>query len=514
MLGATYEARPALPTVVQLVATGNQSTFFGMSGFPIRRCGRLQMTRTLSIAVLAASAALASAVPCGMVHAQDFGEEPFREIYSYELGPSAPGNTRVMWAAERASLRSAPGTSHGMVGRQGPRVRVAASSETGDRIGIRGAGGGAALAFGRLLTEAGPSDDGGISGDAACRQPINGSEDARRAVWRLQRWRPGASHVRFKDYLGTAFAVGPNRFVTSFHVLFDNYARGNFRGRLYLFRKGNPPLVEVSQIGRVSITRDLAEFRTAVPVDEYLDVRCWSEPLGELTAVGYRNGILSAGSSVRPSGAAYNDADRFAFAVPSSRFPHLIGMSGGPILNDDGLVGVTFLGASNVVYGIKTKYVRQLLAGDLGTDCSKARELWRCFQEEALRVRALSLQGDPWAQYEMGTVLKSTVRRIDSSLGHDVEALLEAAEGGFWRAQVELVDMYVAGLRVNQNLPEAFRILRDLASRNDIPSMYDMGRWHYFGWATPTDKVLARRWLDEAAQHDFGPAKTFLKQKY
>jgi len=44
--------------------------------------------------------------------------------------------------------------------------------------------------------------------------------------------------------------------------------------------------------------------------------------------------------------------------------------------------------------------------------------------------------------------------------------------------------------------------------------MYDMGRWHYFGWATPTDKVLARRWLDEAAQYDFGPAKTFLRQRY
>ena len=472
------------------------------------------MTGALCFAVLAAFTALASAVPSGMAHAQDPGNEPFREVQRDEFRSSAPGKARVMWAAGHAGRQNHPDTGYGTVERLETGEKVAVSSEAGDRIGIREDGGGATVVFARLLTEAGPSDDGEMSGDAACRQSVNGSEDARRAVWRLQRWRPGASHVRFKDYLGTAFAVGPNRFVTSFHVLFDNYARGNFRGRLYLFRKGNPPLVEVSQIGRVSITRDLAEIRTAVPVDEYLDVRCWSEPLGELTAVGYRNGILSTGSSVRPSGAAYNDADRFAFAVPSSRFPHLIGMSGGPILNDDGLVGVTFLGASNVVYGIKTKYVRQLLAGDLGTDCSAARDLRRCFQEEAHRVRALALQGDSWAQYEMGTVLRSTVRRIDSSLGHDVEALLEAAEGGFWRAQVELVDMYVAGLRVNRNLPEAFRILRDLASRNDIPSMYDMGRWHYFGWATPTDKVLARRWLDEAAQHDFGPAKTFLRQRY
>ncbi len=477
--------------------------------FPFLHCGRLQLTGALGIAVLAAFTALASAFPLGMVHARDPGREPFHEVER-----AAFGNGRVMPAAGRANLRSGPGTSFETVGRLQAGERVAVSGETGDPVRIRWTGGGPALVVARLLTEVSPSHDQVSSGEAACRQSVNGSEDARRAVWRLQRWRPGASHVRFKDYLGTAFAVGPDRFVTSFHVLFDNYARGDFHGRLYLFRKGNPPLVEVSQIGRVSITRDLAELRTAAPVDDYLDVRCWSEPQGELTAVGYRNGILSAGSSVRPSGAAYKDADRFAFAVPSSRFPHLIGMSGGPILNDDGLVGVTFLGASNVVYGIKTKYVQQLLAGDLGTDCSKARDLRRCFQEEAHRVRALALQGDPWAQYEMGTVLKSTVRRIDSSLGHDVEALLEAAEGGFWRAQVELVDMYVAGLRVNRNLPEAFRILRDLASRNDIPSMYDMGRWHYFGWATPTDKVLARRWLDEAAQHDFGPAKTFLRQKY
>ncbi|MYE20327.1 MAG: bifunctional trypsin-like peptidase domain-containing/SEL1-like repeat protein [Rhodospirillales bacterium] len=468
----------------------------------------------MRFAVLAASTALALVIPSGMVHAQDAGKEPFRAVERGELGFGAPGEARVMSAAERANLRGGPGTGDGTVGRLEARERDVVSGEAGDRTRIRGAGGGAALVLARLLTKTGPSDDREISGAAACRQSVDGPENARRAVWRLQRWRPGASHVRFKDYLGTAFAVGPDRFVTSFHVLFDSYARGDFRGRLYLFRKGNPPLVEVSQIGRVSITRDLAEFRTAVPVEDYLDVRCWSEPQGELTALGYRNGILSAGSSVRPSGAAYEDGDRFAFAVPSSRFPHLIGMSGGPILNDNGLVGVTFLGASNVVYGIKTKYVQQLLAGDLGTDCSNARDLRRCFQEEAHRVRALALQGDPWAQYEMGTVLKSTVRRIDSSLGHDVEALLEAAEGGFWRAQVELVDMYVAGLRVNRNIPEAFRILRDLASRNDIPSMYDMGRWHYYGWATPADRVLARRWLDEAAQHDFGPAKTFLRQKY
>lgn len=472
------------------------------------------MTRAFRFAVLAASTALASAVPSGTAHAQDAGKEALSVVQRGELGSGVPREARFMWAAERPDLQDGPGTGYGMVGRPEAGEIVAVGGEAGDPTRDRGAGGGAALVLARLLTEAGPSDDRENSGAAACRQPGNGPEVARRAVWRLQRWRPGASHVRFKDYLGTAFAVGPDRFVTSFHVLFDNYARGNFHGRLYLFRKGNPPLVEVSQIGRVSITRDLAELRTAVPLEDYLDVRCWSEPQGELTAVGYRNGILSAGSSVRPSGAAYKDADRFAFAVPSSRFPHLIGMSGGPILNDDGLVGVTFLGASNVVYGIKTKYVQQLLAGDLGTDCSKARDLRRCFQEEAHRVRALALQGDPWAQYEMGTVLKSTVRRIDSSLGHDVEALLEAAEGGFWRAQVELVDMYVAGLRVNRNIPEAFRILRDLASRNDIPSMYDMGRWHYYGWATPADRVLARRWFDEAAQHDFGPAKTFLRQKY
>ena len=514
MSGAAFAGWSSSPTVDQVVVTNHQNTFSGLSDFSTPRNGRLQVIRALRFAVLAASTALAPVVPSGMAHTQDAGKGSFRAVERGELGSNVPGEVRVMWATERANLRGSLGTGNGTVGRLEAGERVAVSGETGGRTRIRGTGGGGALVLARLLTEAGPSDDRETSGEAACRPSVDGPEHARRAVWRLQRWRPGASHVRFKDYLGTAFAVGPDRFVTSFHVLFDSYARGDFRGRLYLFRKGNPPLVEVSQIGRVSITRDLAEFRTAVPVEEHLDMRCWSEPQGELTAVGYRNGILSAGSSVLPSGAAYKDADRFAFAVPSSRFPHLIGMSGGPILNDDGLVGVTFLGASNVVYGIKAKYVQQLLAGDLGTDCAKARDLRRCFQEEAHRVRALALQGDPWAQYEMGTVLKSTVRRIDSSLGHDVESLLEAAEGGFWRAQVELVDMYVAGLRVNRNIPEAFRILRDLASRNDIPSMYDMGRWHYYGWAAPADRVLARRWLDEAAQHDFGPAKTFLRQKY
>lgn len=511
MSGPALAGWSSIQAVDQVVVIHHQATFSVLSDFSTPPNGRLQVNRALRFAVLAASTALAPVVPSGMAHTQDAGKEPFRAV---EFGSDAPVEARVMWAADRANLRGGPSTGNGTVGRMEAGERDAVSGEAGDRTRIRGAGGGAALVPARLLTKTGPSDDREVSGAAACRQSVDGPENARRAVWRLQRWRPGASHVRFKDYLGTAFAVGPDRFVTSFHVLFDSYARGDFRGRLYLFRKGNPPLVEVSQIGRVSITRDLAEFRTAVPVEDYLDVRCWSEPQGELTALGYRNGILSAGSSVRPSGAAYEDGDRFAFAVPSSRFPHLIGMSGGPILNDNGLVGVTFLGASNVVYGIKTKYVQQLLAGDLGTDCSNARDLRRCFQEEAHRVRALALQGDPWAQYEMGTVLKSTVRRIDSSLGHDVEALLEAAEGGFWRAQVELVDMYVAGLRVNRNIPEAFRILRDLASRNDIPSMYDMGRWHYYGWATPADRVLARRWLDEAAQHDFGPAKTFLRQKY
>ena len=91
---------------------------------------------------------------------------------------------------------------------------------------------------------------------------------------------------------GTAFAIGPNLFVTNFHILHSMLEKVTLKS-IVLDQKASSSRLKIKRIVAVSALYDLAFFEIEENVTSYLNItENPSRPNEELFILGYPNGEL------------------------------------------------------------------------------------------------------------------------------------------------------------------------------------------------------------------------------
>ena len=288
-------------------------------------------------------------------------------------------------------------------------------------------------------------------------------------------------------------------------MLLDLLKRGNSLAATTLLQDGNPVQLKVKQVLAVNVAHDLALLETGQRVDDYL--RFIDEdalgPGEQLFVMGYLDGFTR---QAVPDGMVYEDI--FSFAVATD-FPDLSGMSGSPILNASGrVVGVGYVAEHNVLYGAKTSYAKAFVAGESGTACSRHASLQSCLLAGARQVEDMAAGGDLRAIYELGE-WPSNVHDIDSSMGNDLDSLMEAARQDYAPAEFDLGMLYAK----DEDLETAFALFKRAAEKDHPPSVFQLGRFYFNGWGTQRDTVLAAYWLRKSSDQGLLRAKEYLKEK-
>ena len=261
-------------------------------------------------------------------------------------------------------------------------------------------------------------------------------------------------------------------------MLLDLLKRGNSLAATTLLQDGNPVQLKVKQVLAVNVAHDLALLETGQRVDDYL--RFIDEdalgPGEQLFVMGYLDGFTR---QAVPDGMVYEDI--FSFAVATD-FPDLSGMSGSPILNASGrVVGVGYVAEHNVLYGVKTSYAKAFVAGESGTACSRHASLQSCLLAGARQVEDMAAGGDLRAIYELGE-WPSNVHDIDSSMGNDLDSLMEAARQDYAPAEFDLgmtFDIHLNGIAFWRNVPaavwhyklEGYRVLKKWLSYRESATL-------------------------------------------
>ena len=142
----------------------------------------------------------------------------------------------------------------------------------------------------------------------------------------------------------------------------------------------------------------------------------------------------------------------------------------------------------------------------MNTDDAKLKEL-----------TALAKQGDPQAQYELGSWYAYRFYGDHSDKKHQAigfQWLLRAAENGHAEAQSHVGTGYELGHGVSRNIQEAIRWYRLAAEQGNIDIQTHLGHLYARGETVPRDYTQALKWYRLAAENGFSPAQSTLGKMY
>ena len=271
---------------------------------------------------------------------------------------------------------------------------------------------------------------------------------------------------------GTAFAIGPNQFITNFHVLSLLLKPNASIEDIHLSQEGHQFRLRVSQISSLSALYDLVLFETKESVSEFLEIEEGEnlESSQGLFSIGYPQGILGRMEQV---GRLTQRDDLYYYTIPmslpdlklreASGGPVLSGASGGPVLNSEGrVVGVMRSSSHHFIDGVKVKYVRELITKKERLPCSQPLHPYMCFREEVEKVKEMAENGVPIAENILGAMYLSG-DGVEKDFIAAVRWLRKAAERGLPTAQFNLSFMYARGEGVMESHQESLRWLRKAA---------------------------------------------------
>ena len=332
---------------------------------------------------------------------------------------------------------------------------------------------------------------------------------------------------------GTAFAISPNLFITNAH----NLRNAKRIGEIVLSQEGSSRRLGVSQVLALSLVHDLMLLQTKETVRRYLRLGgpVSKKEDGTLRMMGYRKETLTRFRQIAP----IPWQDRFYYALPVNKI-NISGTSGSPISDSRGkVVAIASRASKNIVYGLKSQYIRLLLAGDIGVFCSRPRSLRSCRDDGIAKMVAMSERGHEFAQFRLGL---GTYTNNGKPLAR---FLRQSAQQGFMQAMQKLgtyhyknkefkkahnwfikaakknnpVSRYYLGMifyfakgDFARNRMMAYRYFDRAAKAGSVFSKYVKGFMLYYGHGTRKDRRLGIRWLKEAAEIGDPEARKLLEK--
>ena len=342
---------------------------------------------------------------------------------------------KEMYAAKRANVRSGPGTNFRKVGLLERGQKVLVTSKRGNWFKLEATPEQVArFVYAPLLAETRPSGttnavrsrDRRDRRRTASRPPSQETVDrVSEAIWLI--------YGDVGRYIGTAFAIGSNEFITNAHVIKGLLDRGV--EYIYLYREG-AKIIVVDSIEALSMTYDIAYLKTIQSIDHPLnlvrdDFDATKE--GQLWMIGYPAGDLSVFHTVKP---IYSEQE-YPLELVFNRKARG-GSSGAPAMTADGdVVGVHIMYYGKNGYMLRVKYVRKLIRGDIGVQCQRLT-YEECVDKAETKTWKMSANNE-YAQFQIGYGGGMI------TLQNDEELLVRSAEAGFILAQKELCAAYYYG---------------------------------------------------------------------
>ena len=251
-------------------------------------------------------------------------------------------------------------------------------------------------------------------------------------------------------------------------------------GSITLSQEGSDVELKIDSVVAINVAHDLVHFRTTESMSHYIDpvyteglpLEAYEDldSLGEdLTLIGYPGGSFTR---IEPrQGISYENILSYTFAT---ELYSLDGASGGPVINSNGhFIGIAFFAEINMVYFIKITHIAKLLSQTSGVRCEN--DLQSCLLRGARQVAQMAQQGDTLSLYLMGSA-HVLVHKIDPNLDRDLNALVDATNKKFPRAEFELaVLFYDYGY-----YKESLDFLKRSTHQGHPQSIYELGRV-YFG---------------------------------
>ena len=315
------------------------------------------------------------------------------------------------------------------------------------------------------------------------------------AVWRIRN--------QANTSTATAFAIGPNRFLTNAHVVGDLLALGS--REVFLTRKGSPERLTVTRVLALSVTYDLAHLETRETVPHHLALADGVATTHSdwLTVHGYPGGSLR----VLEQTAAITYEDGLSLGVAVNR-EGLFALSGAPALDPEGKVALVVHSANaNFLLGVKARNVRRFVSGQAGVACRPPDSAGDCIGIAIERAAKLAGAGDALALHELAS---SSLPQIRGRYGDATRLgwLREAALLGLPVAQEKLGFAFKDGSRGLEPDPEkAHEWFRKAASRHSPPSQHQVSLAYYGGRGAARNPRLAFDWARKAAENGYNPAR-------
>ena len=342
-------------------------------------------------------------------------------------------------------------------------------------------------------------------------------QNTERAVWRIYRLDQPIG--------GTAFFIGGNLFVTNFHVIYgllglsledilqdyESESR-NSDPSIALSQEKNPFALKIKRVLSASALHDLALLEIEGDVTDYLSLgENPPEPSENLFSIVYPGGVLT--TMKKTGDIVYEDDQIYAFLVNHS---NLGGSSGGPILDEQSqVVGVTSFNIHNLQTMIKMNYLRELIAGDIGTQCSELEagvefaSTRTCIKEEVKKLRELVKNEFVYPQYKLALLYKLEEEGISKAFPY----FTEAAEYGYLPAIYEIAlavyIWYHREIVSQEDLDKAFQWMEVVAKEGYIPAQYQLGAM-YYATEGKQDVLKAFHWAKQAAERGFSPSQHLL----
>ena len=310
-------------------------------------------------------------------------------------------------------------------------------------------------------------------------------------------------------YTGTAFAVGPNQFVTNFHVIYPMLKEKNSLKNIMLLQEDK--VLFIKRALKVNSVYDLVLFETQEEVENYLSIEdIFIEKEEELFTVGYPRGLLTKVS--KTEGAFYKDDFSYIFPVNHSDLP---GSSGSPLFNKKKqLAGVVYLAFGNILHVIQVKYLEEFINKDT-KNCPEWTDFKFCFDREIESLKIRAEQGEALAQYALASHYDE-----GSSSGEEINWDLalywyeESARQGYLPAQLKLIEIYYDGRGVERNIALAVYWCEQAVKQGYAPAQSILADIYYLGEGVERNQNLAFRLYEASAGQGYAPAQAMLADLY
>ena len=323
-------------------------------------------------------------------------------------------------------------------------------------------------------------------------------ETSEQAVWKIHNF----------NISGTGFFIGPNHFITNFHVIDmilhqmpfgdisqnDRSANKDSMSRIVLSQEGSTSVLRIKKILAISALYDLALLETEENVTDYLSLREHPLELSEsLFLIAYPGGVFTKIS--KTGGIVYEDNQRYDF--PINHFS-LSGASGSPVLDEQGmLIGVASLANANMLIVRKINYLREFVEGNMGVKCHSPKPVRACLKEEIQNLEDSARKDFVYAQFALALYYQ---RRFGWDFKEAFHWMEKAAEKGYAPAQYHLALMYYKGEGVDWDLRKAFHWLEKAIEQESVPSQYLLALMYRKDEGTDQDFEKAFYWMKKAAK--------------